>query len=227
MYFCKNFVCMAHKAIVVGGSGLIGRLLINILLQSQEYNEIVSLGRRKIHSKNNRLKQFIIDFDSLDSHADLITGDIVFCCLGSTRRKTPDLNEYRVIDHDYPIKLAEMAHKNGASQYHLVSAIGANSGSSNYYTKMKGETEDAIKAIGLNCLFIYQPSLLTGHRRENRTLERVIIGLMTVINPFLFGPLRKYRSIPAKTVALAMYKQSLKNKKGVHIYTSDKIARRT
>ncbi|MGZ3754856.1 MAG: oxidoreductase [Mucilaginibacter sp.] len=218
---------MAHKAVVVGGSGLIGRLLINLLLKSAEYNEVVSLGRKKITSKNNRLTQHIVDFNSLDSHADLIDGDVVFCCLGSTRKKTPDLDEYRIIDHDYPVKLAEIAHSHGASQFHLVSALGANKNSSNFYSKMKGETEEDIKAIGLKCLFIYQPSLLTGHRHEQRSMERIAIVMMAILNPFLIGSLRKYRSIPAETVAKAMYKQSLQKKKGVHIYTSDKIKKRT
>lgn len=218
---------MAHKAVVVGGSGLIGRLLIQLLLKSAEYNEVVSLGRKKITSKNNRLPQHIVDFNSLENHADLVNGDVVFCCLGSTRKKTPDLDEYQIIDHDYPVKLAKIAHANGASQFHLVSALGADKNSSNFYSRMKGQTEEDIKAIDLRCLFIYQPPLLTGHRHEYRPMERIAIGLMTVINPFLFGRLRKYRSIPAETVAKAMYKQSLQKKKGVHIYTSDKIKKRT
>jgi uncharacterized protein YbjT (DUF2867 family) len=218
---------MARKAVVVGGSGLIGRLLINLLLKSAEYREVVSLGRKKISSTNNKLTQHIVDFSSLESRADLIKGDVLFCCLGSTRKKTPDLDEYRKIDHDYPVKLAEIAHANGVSQFHLVSALGANKKSSNFYSRMKGETEEDIKAIGLNCLFIYQPSLLTGHRHEHRSMERIAVALMTVLNPFLLGGLRKYRSIPAETVAKAMYKQSLQKKKGVHIYTSDKIKKRT
>ena len=218
---------MAHKAIVVGGSGLIGRLLINLLLKSAEYNEVVSLGRKKITSKNNKLTQHIVDLNSLESHADLIGGDVVFCCLGSTRKKTPDLDEYRRIDHDYPVKLAEIAQAHGATQFHLVSALGANKNSSNFYSKMKGQTEEDIKAIGLRCLFIYQPSLLSGHRHEHRPMERIAVALMTLLNPFLLGRLRKYRSIPAETVAKAMYKQSLQKKKGVHIYTSDKIKKRT
>lgn len=218
---------MAHKAVVVGGSGLIGRLLISMLLQSAEYNEVVSLGRKKLSLKNNRLTQHIIDFNSLDDHADLIDGDIIFCCLGTTRKKTPSLDEYRIIDHDYPVKLAEIAHKNGAKQYHFVSALGANKNSWSFYTKMKGETEEALKSIGLHCLFIYQPSLLTGVRKERRIAEKVAAAMLFLLSPLLLGSLKKYRSIPAKTVAAAMFKQSLQKKKGVHVYTSDKIRKRT
>ncbi|MDB5109748.1 MAG: NAD-dependent epimerase/dehydratase family protein [Mucilaginibacter sp.] len=214
---------MAHKAVIVGGSGLIGRKLIDILSSKLEYDEIISLGRRKIKLKNNKLKQFIVDFDMEDVYAEHIQGNAVFCCLGSTRKKTPDLDEYRIIDHDYPIKLAELAYKNGVKQFHLVSSLGANKDSSNFYLKTKGETEEEIKNIGLNCLYIYQPSVLTGEREERRWTERTAIWIMKKIGPLLFGRLKKYRSIPAFTVAMAMYKQSLKNKKGVFTYTSDQI----
>jgi uncharacterized protein YbjT (DUF2867 family) len=119
--------------------------------------------------------------------------------------------------------LAGIALKNGVGQYHLVSAIGANANSSNFYTKMKGETEDDIIKVGLNSLHIYQPSLLAGRNKNQRLGERIANAVMKIINPLLLGGLKKYRSIPAATVAIAMYKQSLKNKTGVFTYTSDKI----
>jgi uncharacterized protein YbjT (DUF2867 family) len=214
---------MANKAIVVGGSGLIGRKLLAILYDYPEYNEIVSLGRKKIHIKNKKLTQVIIDFDHLENYTDLIKGHAVFCCLGSTKFKTPNLNDYHKVDHDYPLKLAEMAKLNGIQQYHLVSSIGANKEASNFYTKMKGETEEDIKLVGLNCLHIYQPSALTGKRNDRRLLETIVLGFMKIINPFLLGKLKKYRSISAFTVAMAMFKQSLINKPGVFIHPSDTI----
>ena len=157
-------------------------------------------------------------------YAEHINGRVIFCCLGSTRDKTPDLNEYRKIDHDYAVKMAEIGLKNGVEQYHLVSSIGADAGSSTFYTKLKGETEDDVKKIGLNSLHIYRPSVLVGARTESRKLERIAIKLMVLFNPLLIGPLKKYRSIEGKTVAQAMFKQSLKKtKEGVFIYPSDQI----
>ena len=220
------FIKMAYKAVVVGGSGLIGRKLIKLLLAKPEYHSVVSLGRKRLQIKDTRLKQIIVDFDHLDEHVQEINGHAVFCSLGTTRKQTPDLNDYRKIDHDYPLRMAEIAKRNGMEQFHLVSAIGANASSSNFYTKMKGDTENAIKAVGLSCLFIYQPSILTGERSRKRFAERLAIAAMKIIDPFLFGKLRKYRSIPAETVAMAMYKQSLKTRTGVHIYASDKIKKR-
>jgi uncharacterized protein YbjT (DUF2867 family) len=214
---------MAKKAIIAGASGLIGGLLLNILLQQPEYDEVVVLVRKELSLRHVKLRQLIVDYEHLENYAKLLTGDAIFCCLGSTRKKTPDLNAYRKIDHGYPVQLAQIARKNKISQYHLVSAIGANAASSNFYTKMKGETEEDIKKVGLHCLHIYEPSFLTGDRKEKRVLERVFSSIMKLADPLLMGRLKKYRSIPAATVAMAMYKQSIKNEAGIFIHPSDKI----
>ena len=165
----------------------------------------------------------MIDFEKLDEHSKAITGHTVFCCLGSTKKKTPDLSIYRKIDHDYPLQLAQLAKHNGVDHYHLVSSLGADSKSSAYYTKMKGEIEDDIQKVGIKSLHIYRPSILTGDRNEHRPMERFASALMKIIDPLLIGGWKKYRSISAETVAMAMYKQSLQNEEGVFIHPSDKI----
>jgi len=221
--FAQIFNTVGNKAIVAGASGLIGSSLLNILLDQPGYDEVLILVRKELALRHSKLTQAIVNFDKVNDYSDLITGAAIFCCLGSTRKKTPDLNLYRRIDHDYPIELAKIAALNGVRQYHLVSALGADASSSNFYTKMKGETEDDIRNIGLKSLHIYRPSLLTGDRREHRFAEKVFVAAMKLINPLLIGGLKKYRSIPATTVAMAMYKQSLKNEEGVFIYPSDQI----
>jgi len=197
--------------------------LLNILLNESYYDEVLILVRKELPVSHKKLVQLVIDFDKLDDHAAAITGHAVFCCLGSTVKKTPDLAVYRKIDHDYPLILAQLARQNDVEQYHLVSSIGANSQSSNFYTKMKGEVEEAIEKVGLNCLHIYQPSVLTGGRKESRPMERFIIGLMKVVDPLLVGGLKKYRSISAGTVARAMFNESIKKQEGVFVHASDKI----
>jgi uncharacterized protein YbjT (DUF2867 family) len=214
---------MSNKAIIAGASGLIGSKLLNILLQESYYDEVLILVRKEFPVTHKKLVQLVIDFDKLNDHATAITGHSIFCCLGSTKKKTPDLGIYRKIDHDYPLKLAQLATKNGVEQYHLVSAIGANSNSSNFYTKMKGDVEEAIEKVGLTCLHIYQPSILTGGRKESRPMERFFIGLMKLIDPLLIGSLKKYRSIPAETVARAMFNESIKKQEGVFVHSSEKI----
>ncbi|MBB3054601.1 NAD(P)H-binding protein [Mucilaginibacter gotjawali] len=212
------------KAIIAGASGLIGGLLLEILLQSSEYKEVVILVRKELPITHQKLKQLVIDFDKLEDYAAEINGQAVFCCLGTTRKKTPDLSAYRKIDHDYPLLMARIALRNGIQQYHLVSALGADVGSSTFYMKLKGEVEDDITKVGLKCLHIYRPSFLTGHRTEkNRVEEKIVTILFKLIDPLLLGGLKKYRSIPAKTVAMAMYKQSLIKQEGVFIHLSDQI----
>src|SRR5690606_30992128 len=113
---------------------------------------------------NPKLEQLLIDFDLLEQYREEIQGDVLFCTLGSTRKKTPNLTDYRKVDYDYPMKLAEIAVHNTISQFHIVSALGANPSSSNYYSRMKGELERDLKQFDLESLHIYQPSLLTGNR---------------------------------------------------------------
>jgi len=214
---------MAYKAIIAGATGLIGSKLLQILLNEHVYDEIIILVRKSTGLKHDKLIEEVIDFDSLDTYTDMITGHAVFCCLGTTQKKTPDSSVYRKIDHDYPVKLAQLAFKNGVNQYHLVSALGANTSSPYFYTKLKGDTEADIKQVGLKCLHIYQPALLTGDRKEYRLGEKIITPIMKLIDPLLFGSLKKYRSIPAQTVAMAMFNESIKNTDGVFTHPSDKI----
>jgi uncharacterized protein YbjT (DUF2867 family) len=214
---------MSNKAVIAGASGLIGSKLLDILLKEDFYDEVLVLVRKELPVNHKKLVQLVIDFDKLEEYAAAITGHAIFCCLGSTKKKTPDLVEYRKIDLDYPLQLAQFARQNGVKQYHLVSSLGANSKSSAFYTKIKGEVEEAIQKVGLKCLHIYEPSILTGDRSESRPMESFANILMPFIDLFLIGSLKKYRSIPAETVARAMFNQSLKNEEGIFVHPSDKI----
>lgn len=214
---------MSNKAVIAGASGLIGSHLLEILLNEPFYQEVLVVVRKELPMDHKKLVQLVIDFDHLDEFTKSITGHALFCCLGSTRKKTPDLAIYRKIDHDYPLKLAQIAQQNGITHFHLVSVIGADPISSNFYTKMKGETEQDIQKVGIKCLHIYQPSFLTGGRQESRPGERFALGIMKFLDPLLFGGLKKYRSIAAETVARAMFHQSLKTEEGIFVHPSDKI----
>jgi uncharacterized protein YbjT (DUF2867 family) len=197
---------------------------LNILLTKPKYDEVLVLVRKSTGIKHEKLTELVIDFDQLDDYKDKIAGHALFCCLGSTQRKTPDLKIYRKIDHDYPVKLAQIAKQNDVDQYHIVSSLGANSTAGSFYLKTKGKTEEDIKQVGLKCLHIYQPALLTGERKEYRgPMEKVVTVLMKVIDPLLFGSLKKHKSIPGQTVAMAMFKESINNNEGLFIHPSDNI----
>lgn len=214
---------MAKKAIIAGASGLIGSHLLQILMNSSEYDEVLILVRKELPLQHKKLKQLVVDFNNLANYSDTLKGDVIFCCLGTTKQQTPDETEYRKIDHDYPLQLGQLAKQNGIAHYHLVSAESANSKSSIFYSRLKGETEDDLINLHLPNLHIYRPMLLTGNRKNTRTGEKIASIIFKVINPLLIGSLRRYRSIAGITVAEAMYKQSLKQETGVIIYRSDKI----
>ncbi|MGI4729633.1 MAG: NAD(P)H-binding protein [Janthinobacterium lividum] len=214
---------MPHKVIVAGATGLVGSLLLEQLLHHPEFSEVLVLVRKQLPFQHEKLKQLVVNFDHLEDYQAQINGDAIFSCLGTTRQKTPDLNLYRKIDHDYPVELAKIGAKNSIPQFHIVSSVGANSNSFVFYTRLKGETEQDLKKTGLQSLYIYQPSFLTGNRKEKRFGERFGMKLAKLINLFLIGRLRKFQSISAAVVAKAMLNQSLKTNSGIFIYPSDQI----
>lgn len=214
---------MDSSAIVLGSSGLVGGLLLNILLQSNHYKEVTVFVRRPLKIEHPKLKQIITDFKDLQALEPQIKGDILFSCLGSTNKKTPNKVDYIFVDKTIPETFADIASKKGLLQFHLVSAMGANSKSSIFYNRLKGETEDIIKSKDIPSINIYQPSLITGNRNEFRLGEKLASILFKFVNLFLIGALKTYRSIAAADIATAMYNISLLNKKGVYTYTSDKI----
>lgn len=209
--------------IVAGASGLIGSELIQLLLVDKNIANVIALIRKPLPLTNPKLSQVIVDFDKLNLQQSIIKGSAVYCCLGTTKSKTPDKNEYRKVDYNYPLELAEIASGNNVEQFHLISALGADASSHIFYNKLKGELEEHIKTLQFKSVHIYQPSLLVGARTENRPLEKVAVSIMKVLNPLLTGALKKYRSIAASTVAKAMINQTFKDLEGLHIYPSDEI----
>lgn len=214
---------MPYKVILVGGGGLIGSHLLSELIHSGEISQILLILRKPMGIPDPKVRELIVNFDEPESYSTEIKGDIIYSCLGTTRGATPDPVLYRKIDLEYPMALAEIGLKNGVSQFHIVSSLGADSSSSNSYLKLKGELEGKLKKLKLPSLHIYQPSFLTGNRKEHRLAEKILSPLIRLIDPLLLGPLKKFRSIKAATVARAMYNQSLKDLKGTFIYPSIQI----
>ncbi|RRN77894.1 nucleoside-diphosphate sugar epimerase [Pseudoxanthomonas sp. SGD-10] len=214
---------MNNKAIILGASGLIGSQLLDILIESPFYTEIVVLVRKPLDFRHPKVTQHVTDFKNLDELAPLITGRVIFSCLGSTKAKTPNKEDYTYVDKVIPEKIALLGNKNNVEQFHLVSALGANSNSSIFYNRLKGETEDSIKKSGIPGIFIYQPSLIKGPRKEKRFGESFAISLSAIVDPLLIGSLKRYRSIESIDIAKAMYNQSITNKQGTYTFPSDKI----
>ncbi len=216
---------MALTAIVAGSTGMIGKELIKQLCTQPAFGRIIALVRRPGNFNHPVVEERVVDYEKLEDYAGQLKGDIVFSCIGTTKQQTPDKKAYFVIDHDYPVLLAQITHRNGARQFHIVSSIGANAKSSVFYISMKGKTELDIAAVPFEAVHIYRPSFLDGERKEQRLLEKAGLGLFAVLKPLMVGRLRKYRSITGSSVATAMIAQALKPVKGVHIYESDEIQR--
>ncbi|RYG21018.1 MAG: oxidoreductase [Chitinophagaceae bacterium] len=214
---------MGMKAILIGATGLIGQNLLTKLLADEDYSDVLVISRKKLNVPHTKLKALIINFDELANYKSEIVGDVVFCCLGTTIKKTPDLAVYRKIDYQYPIDVASLAQANGAKQYHLVSAMGANVKSRLFYSRTKGEVERDLQKIAFEAIHIYRPALLDGDRKEKRAAEKIMIGIFRLINPILIGPLKKYRSIKIDKVADAMLKNATTTRPGIHIYNSDEL----
>jgi len=214
---------MPYKVILVGASGLIGSNLLSELIRSESISEILLLVRRSSGISNPKVKELILNFDDLNSYSSEFQGDIIYSCLGTTRSETPDSSLYRKIDLEYPLNLATLGLKNGVTQFHIISSLGADAGSSNSYLKLKGELEQELKKLNIPSLHIYQPSFLIGERKENRLADKIMKPIFSLVDPLLIGPLKKYRSIKAADVAKVMLSQSIKENKGTFIYPSIKI----
>jgi len=211
------------KGVIIGSSGLVGRELLHQLCDNPAYDAITILVRNPSGIKHPKVTEVVIDFEQLDNYRQYITGDVVFSCLGTSKSLSPDLKSYYKIDYEYPVKIAWIATENKVKQFHIISTVGAKEKSSNSYLKVKGETEINISVIKFDSTHFYRPSLLTGKRDDKRTLEQLGIAAMKVVNPFLIGGAKKYRSIAAADVAKAMMVQSLKHLEGTFYYESNKI----
>lgn len=211
------------RALVLGASGLVGSELVNLLLKDDNFKEVKIIVRSLMPLKHPKLEQIIADYSTIKKVSESLNTQTVFSCIGSTKNKTPNKDEYYKIDHDYPILLAKLCLANGAKSFHFISSLGADSNSTNFYLKMKGETENSLKELAYPSLHLYQPSLLRGKRKEFRLLENISGYISLIINPLLIGSLKKYRSISSETVASAMHKMALAGSNGTFIYTSDKI----
>jgi len=200
MYLCILSNFMEYKVIIAGSSGLVSSLLLEQLLHHPDFSEVLILVRNQLPVQHKKLKQLVVDFNRLEDYEAEINGHAIFCCLGTTRQKTPDLNLYKKIDHDYPVALAKIGAKNSYSckndyvgipvalakigaknsmqQFHVISSMGANVNSAYFYTKLKGETERGLKNVSFPSLFIYQPSLPTGIRKEKPFAERIATHIL-------------------------------------------------
>ena len=193
-------------ALVFGSSGLIGGHLLNELIQSDNYNKI-KLFVRSDHGSNHSKTEIIkTDFNNLENHKEDIKGDDCFFCIGTTKKNSPDKNEYKRVELDVPKKIAQIAKSNLVNSFVFVSSGYADSNSSGDYLKFKGLVEEELKRLSFSKLGIMRPSFLMGDRKEKRVGEKVGIFIFKLLSPLFLGPLKKMKPIHSKKVAKAMIK---------------------
>jgi len=191
-------------ALVFGATGLIGAQVLRGLLASPDYSRVIAVARRPLGLDHPKLTVLIGDRETLPALAPQLVADEVFIALGTTRKQTPDEAAYYRIDHDYPVEAARIARDNGAQAVLLVTAVGADAATRQFYLRTKGETERDIIALGLPRTAIFRPSMLMGERAEQRPVERLFIALAHLVNPLLVGAADRFRGIDAGDVAAAM-----------------------
>lgn len=211
-----------RKAIVLGSTGLIGTELVEQLIKQDIYSEIRILGRRNVEVNDPKIIFHQVDMDNITEHANLFDVDDVFCCLGTTIKKAGSQAAFKKVDFEMIVNAAK-ASEEKSKQFLMISSLGANKNSSNFYLKTKGETEAMVMATNIRSIYIFRPSILFGNRKENRTGEKIGIAFMKVLGPVLIGSLKKYRGNHAHSVAKAMILSALSNDTGKHIIESTAI----
>lgn len=211
------------KVLIVGASGLIGGHLLRQLLQNPAVTHVTSLVRKPSQLSHNHLQEIVFDFDNPQHYEQLPAADVVFCCLGTTIKKAGSRAAFKNVDYDYPLALAKAMCSKGTTHFLVVTALGSNAQSMVFYSRVKGELEEALIGLQFPSLSIFQPSLLLGERKEQRFGEDFAKFFMPLITPLLAGGLRKYRAIHGADVAKAMLKIAMQPASGVGRYPSDEI----
>jgi uncharacterized protein YbjT (DUF2867 family) len=195
------------KAVVLGASGLIGGHLYKFLRQSAHYQSVWQLGRRANPSDSGNFIK--INFEKIADQSKEFACDDLFCCLGTTIKKAGNQSQFTKIDYDYVVQACSLARTQGAKRLFLVSSIGADSNSKNFYFKTKGKLEDTVSALGFDQIHIFRPSLLLGEREDWRPLEQLSAPLLKAISIMMVGPLKKFKPVEANVVAHRIFQQAV------------------
>jgi uncharacterized protein YbjT (DUF2867 family) len=206
---------MAHEAVVVGATGLVGREIVALLLADAAYSSVRVLVRRPMDVNDAKLDERVVDFDAPETWSGLVTGRAVFSALGTTLKAAGSKDAQYRVDHTYQLATARAARTNGAPCFVLISAHGASPSSSLFYSRMKGELERDVTALEFPRTRILRPGLLSGDRAERRTGERIALALLRPLSGILPAPARP---IAVTTVARAAVRAAADETPGVASY---------
>jgi uncharacterized protein YbjT (DUF2867 family) len=207
---------MQKSVVILGATGLVGSALVEEFIADQQVAEIRILTRRALTYSSEKIQVIQTDLSKPEpSVFDNATA--LYCCIGTTRKKTPNQTLYKAIDYGMTLAGAQVAKNKGVAEVHLISAIGADVNSRIFYSRLKGEIERDLIDMNFERTLIYQPSLLIGPRSEKRIGEKIAQVLSPILDLFLVGTLQKYHSISAQELAHAMHRNSFLHQKGVRV----------
>ena len=206
-------------SIIAGSTGLVGSNILSYL--SEKNHKPIALARSSIKELPSNAQELIIDFDSLLTEGSLPSCDHVFVCLGTTIKIAKSKGNFKKVDLDYPLAVAQKALDSGAKKLTLISSVGADSKSKNFYLRTKGELENAILELGFESVNIFRPSFLIGQGGRRRAFsEKILMKVAKIFDIFCIGSARKYRSIDAQMLAKKMA-STLDADPGVHYFYFD------
>ncbi len=210
-------------ALVFGATGLVGSKLVENLILDNYYDRIILFVRKKVISIDPKISQVVVDnFKSNTDWVDQVHGTDLFCCLGTTIKKAGSKDAFKAVDLELPVKLAKVARQNNVSGFIVISSLGANSTSKNFYLSVKGEMEDRVIREGPDKVIIVRPSIILGDRKEKRPGEFIAKYLMQLISPLFSGNLKKYKPVYANSIAVSMINAAKKDT-GKLILESDSL----
>ena len=191
-------------ALIFGSSGLVGKNLLNQVINNSNYSKVKIFVRSSREISDQKVEVINTDFNDLQKIKNLIIGDDCFFCIGTTKKKSPDKSEYRRVELDLPKKIAQISKSNDIKSFIYVSSGFADPKNSGDYLKFKGLVEEEIKSLNFQKIGILRPSFLLGNRKENRVGEKIGIIIFKLLSPLFVGPIKKMKPIHSETVAKAM-----------------------
>ncbi len=213
---------MGKIAALFGATGLTGKSLLQQLTENDDYIKIIVFNRNLQNYNHNKIDEVSLDWNNIERIKNQLIADELFCCIGTTIKKAGSKKAFLQVDFHIPVTLAQIAENNKINKFLIVSSLGANPKSKNFYLQTKGKMEEEVLKFNIPKIHFFRPSILLGKRNEFRTGEEFGKIAMKIFNPLMIGSLRKYKAIPASIVAGAMIKVASANSSKI-IFDSDEL----
>lgn len=208
------------KAIVIGATGATGKDLVAQLLEDEAFHAVEIFVRREVNIEHPKLTVRIIDFNESEKWTGLVTGDVLFSCMGTTLKAAGSQAAQWKVDYDYQWDFAKAACANAVPAYVLVSSIGASAESKVFYSRMKGMLDNAVQTLPFKRIFIFRPPFLI-RKGSTRLGETISVKVLKMLNAV--GLMRSYQPLATEKLAQAMIDVVKSDRAGIHIISSDKI----